>query len=70
MSMLSDYPHLKGVKMDTFQTKAILIIHVILRASGFAKIKTKEATRIGKIGDPIAALTKTGVDNYKPRERK
>ena len=70
MSMLSDYAHLKGVKMDKFQTKAILIIHVILGATGFAKIKTKEATRIGKIGDPIAALTKIGVDNYKPRERR
>ena len=70
MSMLSYYPYLKGVKMEKFQTKAILTIHVILGASGFAKIKTKEAPKIGKIGDPIAALTIIGVDNYKPRERK
>ena len=57
-SMLSDYPHLKGVKMDEFQTKAVLPIHVILGASDFTKIKTKEAPRIGKTGDPIAELTK------------
>ena len=59
-SMLSDYPHLKGVKMDEFQTKAVLPIHVILGASDFTKIKTKEAPRIGKIGDPTAELTKLG----------
>ena len=59
-SMLSDYPHLKGVKMDKFQAKAALHIHVTLGASHFAKIKTKEAPRIGKIGDPIAELTKLG----------
>ena len=29
-------------------------IHVILGASYFPKIKTKEAPRIGKIGDPEA----------------
>ena len=57
-SRLSDYPHLKGFKMDEFQTKAVLPIHVILRASDFTKVKTKEAPRIMKIGDPIAELTK------------
>ena len=46
--------------MDEFQTKAVLPIHVILGASDFTKIKTKEAPRIGKIGDPIAELTKLG----------
>ena len=58
--MLSDYPHLKEVKMDEFQTKAVLPIHVILGASDFTKIKTQEAPRIGKLGDPIAELTKLG----------
>ena len=57
-SRLSDYPHLKGFKMDEFQTKAVLPIHVILGASDFTKVKTKEAPRIMKIGDPIAELTK------------
>ena len=57
-SMLSDYPHLKGIKMDEFQTKGVLPIHVILGASDFTKIKTKEALRIGKIGDPIVELAK------------
>ena len=58
--MLDDYPHLKGIKMDEFQTKAVLPIHVILEASDLTKIKTKEAPRIGKIGDPIAESTKLG----------
>ena len=56
--MLDDYPHLKGIKMDEFQTKAVLPTHVILEASDLTKIKIKEAPRIGKIGDPIAELTK------------
>ena len=56
-SMLSDYPHVKGVKMDEFQTKAVLPIHVLLGASDFNKIKTKEPPRIRKIGDAIAELT-------------
>ena len=34
-SMLSDYPYLKGVKMDELQTKAVLPIHIILGASDF-----------------------------------
>ena len=46
--------------MHEFQTKAVLPIHVILGASDFTKIKTKEAPRIEKIGDPIADLTKSG----------
>ena len=57
-SMLSNYPHLKSVKMDEFQTKAVLSIHVILGASDFTKIKTKDAPRIGKIRGSIAELTK------------
>ena len=59
-SMLSDYPHLKGVKMDEFQIKAVLPIHVVLGVSDFTKIKTKEERRIGKIKNPIAELTKLG----------
>ena len=46
--------------MDEFQTKAVLPIHVILGTNNFTKIKTKEAPRIRKIGDPIAELTKLG----------
>ena len=59
-SMLSDHHYLKDVKVDEFQTKAVSPIHVILGASDFTKIKTKEAQRIEKIGDPIADLTKLG----------
>ena len=52
---LSDYPHLKGVKMDEFQRQAVLAIHIILGAIDFTKI---EGPRMGKIGNPIAELTK------------
>ena len=52
---LSDYPHLKGVKMDEFQRQAVLAIHIILGAIDFTKI---EGPRMGKIGNPRAELTK------------
>ena len=50
-SMVSDYPHLRGVKMDEFQTRPVFPIHVILRISNFTKIKTKEMPRVEKVGD-------------------
>ena len=50
-SMMSDYPHRRGVKMDEFQTKPVFPIHVILRIRNFTKIKTKEMPRGEKVGD-------------------
>ena len=52
--MLSDYPDLKGIEMDEFQTKAVLLLHVILGVSDFTKIKIKEAPRIAKTRNLIA----------------
>ena len=69
-SILSYYPHLRVFKMDEFQTKAVLPIHVILAASDFTKIKIKEAPRIMKIGGSHSRINKIEMDNYKPRERK
>ena len=59
-SMLREYPHLQGVKIDEFQTKAVLPIHVILGASDFTKTKTKKTPKIGNVGDPTAEFTKLG----------
>ena len=59
-TMLTKYPHLTGIKMNENQTKATLLIHVILGASGFTKIKTQERPQIGQISDPVAELTKLG----------
>ena len=66
-SMFNDYPHLKGVKMDEFQTRTVLPIYDILGVRDFTNLKTKEALRIR---GPCSWINKIGVDNYKPRERK
>ena len=48
-TMLTKYPHLTGIKMNGNQTKAILPIQVILGASDFTKIKTREKPWIWQI---------------------
>ena len=58
--LIESYSHLKGVKMDDYDTKPYLPVHVILGAGVFAKIKTDSRPRIGKQGDPVAEHTKLG----------
>ena len=60
-TMLTKYPHLTGIKMNENQTKATLLIHIILGAGDFTKIKTQERPQIGQIGDPVAELTRRRV---------
>lgn len=58
--MISKYRHLKGVNMEDIDTKALLPVHVILGASDYAKIKTRESQRTGAIGEPVAEYTLFG----------
>ena len=44
---------------DTDENKQ-LPVHIIKRASNFAKIKMEKSPRVGKVGEPIAELTKMG----------
>lgn len=43
--MISKYPHLKGVYMEDTDLKKMLPVHVILGASDYARIKTRESQR-------------------------
>ena len=52
--MIETYYHLKGIKMNERDTKPELLIHVILGASDYVKIKMKKSRRVGKINEPIA----------------
>ena len=58
--MLDRYSHLKGVKMLDEDTKTMLPVHLILRASEFARIKTEQGPRIGRPGEPVAEKTRFG----------
>ena len=46
--------------MNDTDKKEQLPVHVILRASDFAKIKLEKSPRVGKISEPFAELTKMG----------
>ena len=66
--LIESYPHLKGVKMDDYDTKPYLPVHVILGAGEFAKIKTGTRPRVGNQGDPVAEYTKLGWFMLSPGE--
>ena len=57
---LPRYDHLKGIQMEDTDTKEMLPVHLILRASDYAKIKTETAPRMGALGEPIGEKTKLG----------
>lgn len=58
--MISKYPHLKGVYMEDTDLKKMLPVHVILGASDYARIKTRESQRTGAMGEPVAEYTRFG----------
>ena len=58
--MLRYYEHLNGVTVEDYDEKEELLIHVMIGASEFAKIKTNEPARVGKICEPVTELTKLG----------
>ncbi|CAB4039723.1 Hypothetical predicted protein [Paramuricea clavata] len=58
--LIESYSHLKGVKIDDYDTKPYLPVHVILGAGVFTKIKTDSRPRIRKQGHPVAEHTKLG----------
>ena len=47
--------------MNDTGEKEQLPVHIILRASDFAKIKMEKSPRVEKIGEPFAELTKMGL---------
>ena len=57
IARLSD---LQGIIMDDTDEKAELLIHPILGASEYARVKVNSMSRIGKPGKPIAELTRFG----------
>lgn len=52
--------HLQGIIMDDTDEKVELLIHPILGASEYARVKVNSMSRIGKPGKPIAELTRFG----------
>ena len=58
--IIESYTHLQGVHMDDSDSKPHLPVHLILGASEYAAIKTRERPRIGRPGEPVAEKTKFG----------
>ena len=53
-------PNLSGVVMNDQDKKSRLLVHLILSAGEYAKLKTESALQIGEPGEPVAELTKFG----------
>ena len=58
--LIKKYCHLEGVVMDDNDKKSELIIHMILGARKYSRIKTETMPRIGQPPEPIAELTMLG----------
>ena len=60
--MIQTYDHLKGIQILKLRdTKLELLIHVILGASDYVKIKIQKCPGVGKMNEPIAEQTKMGL---------
>lgn len=58
--LIKRYQHLNAVRMDDYDKKGQLPIHVILGSGDYARIKTATKPLIGKEGEPVAERTKLG----------
>ena len=58
--IIREYKHLISVKMDEYDTKSDLPIHLILGIGEYARIRTRTKPLVGKEGEPIAEQTKFG----------
>ena len=59
--MIETYDPLKEInEMNERDTKPEFLIHVILGASDYVKIKMQNCSRVGKINEPIANQNKLG----------
>ena len=59
-SVIGKYSHLKGVELRDHDTKPRLLLHIILGAGEYARVKTETPPHIGKDGEPVTELTKLG----------
>ena len=58
--IVREFKHLNSVKMDEYDTKSDLPIHLILGIGEYARIRTRTKPLVGKEGEPIAEQTKFG----------
>ena len=58
--VIETYDQLKGIQMNKRDTKPELLIHFILKARDYVKIKMEKCPRVGKMNEPIAEQTKMG----------
>ncbi|CAB4034757.1 Tumor necrosis factor receptor superfamily member 19 [Paramuricea clavata] len=58
--IIRNHSHLRGVDMDDDDDKDILPVYILLGANDYAKVRTSENLRVGRIGEPVAEHTKFG----------
>ena len=58
--IIAKYNHLQAVEMIDKDNKAELPVHLVIGANEYTQIKTENAPKIGRQGEPIAEKTKFG----------
>ena len=58
--IIAKYNHLQTVEMIDKDSKAELPVHLVIGANEYTQIKTENAPKIGRQGEPIAEKTKFG----------
>ena len=59
---------MKDTTINDTDTKKELLVHVLLGAGDYKKVKTQEKAKVGQPGEPIAELTKLGWVVISPRQ--
>ena len=58
--IIAKYNHLQAVEMIDKDNKAELPVHLVIGANEYTQIKTENAPKIGRQGEPITEKTKFG----------
>ena len=59
-NLQNSYQHLKDIKINDYDEKRELLVHVILGVNDYTRIKTQKRPRVGLLGELVAELTKLG----------
>ena len=63
---VENYVHFRSIQIDERDEIPELLVHVILGASDYVKMKMQKCPRVGTINEPVAEQTKMGDTYYRP----
>ena len=63
---IENYVHFRSIQTNERDEIPELLVHVILGASDYVKMKMQKCPRVGTINEPVAEQTKMGDTYYRP----